>query len=192
MHYDRTIVGYHGCDEEVAKRLLEGEPFRPSRNDYDWLGHGIYFWEYGLGRAYRFAQEQKRRGKVERPAVVGALIRLGECFDLMDTRFTEDLEQFFPSWAESVRASGAELPQNEGRTPDRKLRRLDCAVLNAYMRLSGQRGQVYDTVRCGFVEGEPVYPGAGICKESHLQIVVRNSQSIFGVFRPVPGLVARG
>ena len=28
-----------------AERLLAGEPFQKSINDYDWLGHGIYFWE---------------------------------------------------------------------------------------------------------------------------------------------------
>ena len=45
--YDRTIIAYHGCDRAVAERLLEGHRFTPSQNDYDWLGRGIYFWEYG-------------------------------------------------------------------------------------------------------------------------------------------------
>lgn len=49
MKYDRTVIAYHGCDVETAERLLSGEPFKPSQNDYDWLGEGIYFWEYGRG-----------------------------------------------------------------------------------------------------------------------------------------------
>lgn len=91
MRHDRTVIGYHGCDEAVARRLLAGEPFRKSKNDFDWLGEGIYFWEYGKDRALQFAREQQHRGKVERPSVVGALLHLGNCFDLMDTRFTTEL-----------------------------------------------------------------------------------------------------
>ena len=80
MKYDRTVIAYHGCDAQVAARLIDGEPFRPSSNDFDWLGEGIYFWEYGYDRALQFAEEQRARGKVERPCVVGALLQLGSCF----------------------------------------------------------------------------------------------------------------
>ncbi len=82
------VIAYHGCDAAVAEQLLQGEKFRKSRNDYDWLGEGVYFWEYGAARALEFARDQARRGKLSRPAVVGALVQLGRCFDLMDTRFT--------------------------------------------------------------------------------------------------------
>ena len=95
MKYDRTVIAYHGCDADTAERLLRGEPFKRSQNDYDWLGSGIYFWEYGADRALRFAHDQKARGKLETPAIVGALIQLGRCFDLMDTRFTEELPMAF-------------------------------------------------------------------------------------------------
>lgn len=48
MKYDRTVLAYHGCDVQVAERLLRGEQFKKSQNDHDWLGEGVYFWEYGL------------------------------------------------------------------------------------------------------------------------------------------------
>jgi hypothetical protein len=32
LKYDRTIIAYHGCDAEVAGRILAGEPFRKSQN----------------------------------------------------------------------------------------------------------------------------------------------------------------
>jgi hypothetical protein len=35
------VLGYHGCDAEIAEKLLRGEPFEQSQNDYDWLGHGV-------------------------------------------------------------------------------------------------------------------------------------------------------
>jgi hypothetical protein len=184
VHEDRTVVGYHGCDAQVAARLLEGAPFVPSTNDYDWLGHGIYFWEYGPDRAARFALEQQRRGKVQVPAVVGVVVRLGTCFDLLDTRFTADLAQAYARWAALLRAQHRPLPSNTGRDPDRKLRRRDCAALNWYLAAAAATGTVYDTVRCAFVEGVPVFEGSAIHHETHLQVAVRNPRCIVRVFDP--------
>ncbi len=106
----------------VAEQLLAGEPFTPSENDYDWLGHGIYFWEFGLDRAFRFAVEQQRRGKVKTPAVIGAVLQLGNCFDLFDTRFTTALAAGYARWKDLIRAGGVDLPVNTGQAPEYKLR----------------------------------------------------------------------
>ena len=178
------VVAYHGCDAEVAERLLGGEQFQRSQNDYDWLGEGVYFWEYGADRAFEFARDQKRRGKLTSPAVVGALVQLGTCFDLMDTHFTKELPVAFQRLKELRAEAGEPLPVNEGGTPDRLLRRRDCAVLNYYLTWLQERGTTYDTVRCGFVEGPPAYDGSGIQCQSHVQIAVRNEACIVGVFRP--------
>jgi hypothetical protein len=178
------IVAYHGCDAAVAEQLLQGERFRKSRNDYDWLGEGVYFWEYGAARALEFAQSQARRGRLSRPAVVGAILQLGRCFDLMDTRFTSELVDAFLMLKVSRQIAGEPLPVNAGRTPDRLLRRRDCAVLNYYLRWLEENRAPYDTVRCGFVEGPPAFEGSGIHLQSHVQISVRNLACIMGVFRP--------
>jgi hypothetical protein len=162
LRYARTIIGYHGCDESTQERLLRGEPFKPSTNAYDWLGSGIYFWEYGPARALQFAEDQRRRGKVKHPAVVGAVLQLGRCFDLLDTQATETLARAYRTFAESSWARSVDLPENRGRTPDRELRYLDCMVLNAYLRWMSRQGAPYDSVRCAFVEGRPVYKGSGI------------------------------
>jgi len=77
------------------------------------------------------------------------------------------------------------MPVNAGPTLDKLLRRLDCAVINWYLDLAEAQGVRYDTVRCGFVEGEPVYEGAGIHQHSHVQIAVRNPACVLGVFRPM-------
>lgn len=185
MRHDHVVLGYHGCDAEVAERLLAGEPFRRSENNYDWLGSGVYFWEYGIDRAARFAREQQQRGKVTRPAVVGAVVQLGHCFDLLDTWATGALAAFFSRYRSIATANGAMLPKNSGKTPDRELRRLDCSVLNHYLHMLGSIGTVFDTVRCGFVEGAPVFPDSGIAQKSHIQIAVRNPACILGVFRPI-------
>ncbi|MGA7236293.1 MAG: hypothetical protein WBY44_11470 [Bryobacteraceae bacterium] len=44
-----------------------------------------------------------------------------------------------------------------------------------------------DTFRGVFIEGEPLYPGAGFYAKTHVQIVVRNPNCIKGVFR-VPAI----
>jgi hypothetical protein len=186
LKYDRTVIAYHGCDAEVASRILAGDPFKKSQNDYDWLGEGIYFWEYGADRAMKFAEHQRSRGKIKTPAIVGALIQLGNCFDLMDTKFTDELRVAYEMLQKVHEVEGTPLPKNGGATPDKKLRRLDCAVLNFYLSSleDAEEPIRYDTVRCGFVEGEPAFPGSGIKHQSHVQLAVRNAACVVGVFRP--------
>ena len=51
------ILGFHGCDNSISLKVLVGEEsLRSSENEYDWLGHGIYFWENSDSRALEFAQ----------------------------------------------------------------------------------------------------------------------------------------
>jgi hypothetical protein len=185
VEYSRLVVGYHGCDHEVAERVLNGEPFRASENEWDWLGKGIYFWEYGPERAYEFALEQRRRKKVDRPAVIGALINLGTCFDLLDARYPALIKDAYPTFETQLgHQKGRSLPQNKGGSPTRKGRYLDCAVLNWYLTLMDKRNAPFQTVRAVFVEGDPPYPGAGFYLHSHIQIAIRDPSCIIGVFRP--------
>ena len=185
MKYDRTVIAYHGCDADLAEELLAGrQTLKPSTNNYDWLGQGIYFWEYGPDRALQFARDQVRRGRVTTPAYVGALIQLGNCFDLMDTRFTADLSEAFPPWRDGLIAAKRTLPVNGGGG-DNLLRRLDCAFLNWYLERIEKAGQTYQSVRCGFVEGKPAFAGSGIMEQSHVQVAIRDPACIIGLFRPI-------
>jgi hypothetical protein len=174
--YSRQVHGYHGCSRAVADRILRGDTFVPSTNLWDWLGGGIYFWEYGPDRAFRWAEQSRN---VRKPAVVGAIINLGRCFDLLDTAFTTQLRDFFSHYVETLQASGGEIPVNRG-----KARYLDRAVIDAMMLRLSQSGLEYDTVRAAFIEGEPIYPGSALHMQSHIQIAVRNSRVIVGAFRP--------
>lgn len=85
--FARTIIGYHGCERAFAHDVLLGKTpiasWQPSQNVWDWLGHGIYFWEHSPQRALRWAQES-----CADPAVVGAVVQLGRCFDLLDESVT--------------------------------------------------------------------------------------------------------
>jgi hypothetical protein len=71
---------------------------------------------------------------------------------------------------------GWKLPTNEGN--EQKLRRLDRLVMDTLAEAVDGRGIVYQTVRCPFEEGENVYPGGMIKKQSHIQIAVRDRACI--------------
>jgi hypothetical protein len=179
------ILGYHGCDAKVAKHLIEGEPFRKSENDYDWLGPGIYFWEANPKRALSFAREVRKRdpAKVKRPAVVGAVIELGLCLDLASEAGIKQARAAHRTLLELYKAAGTPLPSNQGG-PDELLRKLDCAVVSQLHNIREQAGQEpIDTVRGIFIEGKPIYPNAGFCTKTHCQVCVCNPFRIKGVFR---------
>jgi hypothetical protein len=182
--FARIVVGYHACTEEFARDLLLGtKPIRewtPSTNDWDWLGHGIYFWEHALERALRWGREKFPPPAV--PGVLGAVIQLGDCFDLLDERITAILAESYRVLEQLYKDEGRSLPKNRGR--DWKRRELDCLVINDGLGHLKDRGIEYDTVRGAFLEGDPVYPGAGFSREAHIQIAVRNPACILGVFRP--------
>ena len=159
---------------------MGGAPFVPSTNDYDWLGAGIYFWEVNPQRGLDFVTEMKDRGfkKIVRPSVVGAIIDLGSCLDLMTSvgigmvaASYEDLKAIFD-------AAGAAMPVNK----DKVRRQLDRAVIeHVHALIKGP--EVIETVRGVFVEGRSIYPGAGFDAKTHIQIAVRNPECIKGVFR---------
>jgi hypothetical protein len=183
--FARVVIGYHGCPGKFARGLLLGETsiddWEPSQNEWDWLGHGIYFWEHSPERALRWARQQYT-GRRSRPSVVGAVVQLGRCFDLLDESITSVLAESHAELARSFARAAQSLPVNHGQ--DAKRRNLDCLVINDCLRQLKDRGVEYDTVRGAFLEGEPVYPGAGFARETHIQLAVRNSACILGVFRP--------
>ena len=89
-----VVFGFHGCDEEVGHAVIAGTmPLKASVNAYDWLGHGIYFWDNAPFRAWQFASEQKKRGRIKKPFVVGAILDLGHCMDLLDIYYHETLKE---------------------------------------------------------------------------------------------------
>jgi hypothetical protein len=182
------VLGFHGCDEEVGESILHkaASHLRESQNDYDWLGHGIYFWENSPQHALEFSREAAAkphltRGKVKRPFVIGAIIDLGFCLNMTDAAALQEVEDAHSLLTCSFEDKSA-MPENQA---DRRI--LDCAVietLHTYRRVN--QLAPYDTVRGMFIEGSPLYPGAGFNKKDHVQLCVRDKTSIKGYFRPLP------
>ncbi len=166
------------------------QPLITSHNDYDWPGDGIYFWEHSAERAFAVATEVAARPrhpgqKVTRPAVVGAIIDLGLCLNLLDTRFTSMVQRPHTRLAGYSAASGLELPRNSGGS-DLLRRNLDCAVLRTLHSSREDEGEPpFDTVRAAFIEGDRLYENAGFSAKNHIQISVRQIACIKGYFRPL-------
>jgi hypothetical protein len=101
---------------------VAGAPFGASTNDDDWLGHGVYFWEYAPQQAWWWAE---RRYGAEHAAVVGALVRLGRCFDLLDPSNAALLKQAHGELSGVMAAIDKPMPENANNH-----KYLDCAVFN--------------------------------------------------------------
>ena len=185
MQPPQIIFGYHGCDESVLRMVLDGGELLPSTNAYDWLGHGIYFWERSPTRALRWAREMSLipGSKIKHPAVLGAVINLGDCLDLADPESAELVSFGYRDFLGRCKANGDTPPKNTGA--ESKARFLDCAVMNHLHSLRESINQPpFDSVRGFFNEGAPVYPTAGLRTLDHVQVCLRNPACITGFFRP--------
>jgi hypothetical protein len=178
------VLGYHGCDADTAEKVFSGESLEASQNEYDWLGHGIYFWEANPQRGLDYAKALKgikRAPKIKTPAVIGAVIDLGYCLDLMNASSINQIRTAYKDLKRIFDAADKPLPKN---SDDLMRRNLDCAVVEYLHDVRKNDGQpALETVRGVFIEGEPLYPNAGFCEQTHIQICVRAPENIKGVFR---------
>lgn len=186
------LIGFHGCDQKDYDDLLTGKnSFKQSTESFDWLGHGMYFWENNLERAWHWARLKKKAGTLQNPAVIGAIIDLGYCFDLLDARNIDLLKKSYDLLNRNLSLLHKELPENKqhpfnkDKDKDKVLRYLDCAVVeNVHQVMKQEEEKRFDSVRAAFIEGEVIYPQAGFHDKTHIQICVINPNCIKGFFRP--------
>ena len=187
----QIVLGFHGCDKSVANMVLNSheEHLHPSKNTYDWLGEGIYFWLNDPLRAYEWAIEARKRKKIKDPAVIGAIIDLGRCLNLCEQESILLLKKSYGELSSMFSELGLDI-SNEYRNkkPDSGgimlVRELDCLVISHAHDIVENAGISFDTVYGYFQEGADAYQGSGIREKSHIQICVRNTECIKGYFLP--------
>lgn len=196
MYSRRTgfVLGFHGCDREIRDSIVskKGVLLKPSENIYDWLGHGAYFWENNHERAFKFAEELKgnppkgKQNLIHEPAVLGAIIDLGHCLDLLDSKYLEVLKESYYFLCAMSNKFGLELPRNIiSQTGELLRRNLDCAVIETAHAINRElKKPEYDSVRGVFLEGDDLYKNAGFKEKNHIQIAIRNQTCIKGFFIP--------
>jgi hypothetical protein len=182
------ILGYHSCDRDTGLKVLNGiEPLIPSHNPTDWLGHGTYFWEQDPKRALNYAIEvangkQWNKKKITAPFVLGAIIELGNCLNLVESQSFAILDEAYKGLIQVYKLLGEDLPVNMDNQ-----RRLDCAVIQYIHKSRKDDDQLpYETVRSAFDEGVKVYPNANFSIKNHIQVCVLEQSLIKGYFLPFP------
>jgi hypothetical protein len=156
------------------------------------LGHGIYFWENDPERALDYARllqkhPQRSKVKISKPAVIGAVIDLGYCFDLIDNKNLLILKEGYDLLVETHKKFKLEIPENKavGNNSELLLRYLDCAVIETIHHFNREnKEKEFDSVRGVFLEGNILYPNAGFKDKNHIQICIRNPNCIKGYFLP--------
>jgi len=187
-HQPFEVTAFHSCDKELAMRLLNGsDELRPSNNHWDWLGPGIYFWEQNPHRALTYAEEaakrhQKFNGKITTPFIIGAMVELGNCLNLIESNSINIVNEAYVDLLSIISDNGETMPVNKGAN-----RQLDCAVIRYIHEINRRVGLPgYDSVRSSFLEGDPIYAGANFTDRLHIEICVRDSAMIKGYFLPRP------
>jgi len=195
------LLGFHGCDLEVFEKLVNfPNKVQKSEKPYDWLGHGMYFWENNYLRALYWAKEREKRGEIKKAAVVGAVISLDNCLDLLDSSSINLLSSYYDLLKIELETTGKTLPKNvdvaNDPFKDKLKRELDCAVIeymhkemeneieNNYKEIGYSEMKKFDSVRGFFTEGGPAFPGSEIQMKNHVQICIRNLNCIKGFFKP--------
>ena len=190
MNYYQPLqtIGFHSCDKEVGLKVLNGEmDLNPSENSWDWLGRGIYFWEQNPGRALLYANEsaegkQKNKTRINTPFVIGGIIELGNCLNLLESESLAVVKKAYAWLAEVYSNTNKEMPVNKGAKRD-----LDCAVIKWALEMNEKKGiQSYDTVRSAFPEGHALYEGSNFTDRLHVELCVINKELIKGYFLPRP------
>jgi hypothetical protein len=184
------ILGFHGCEKSEQTKLISNPSYIKSSNEsFDWLGHGMYFWENNPRRGLLWAELKMKAGKLKDPSVIGAVIELGKCLDLLDSRNIELLRHCYSLFKAESEELDKPIPTNVNHPSsigrDKDLRYLDCAVIEyTHSFLKTKNELPFDSVRAAFIEGEPIYPGAGFNDKTHIQICIINPNCIKGFFLP--------
>ncbi|MEX1224186.1 MAG: hypothetical protein WEA31_06515 [Pirellulales bacterium] len=196
--------------EELAAGRLALEDWPHSTNAYDWLGSGIYFWEGSFRRAEEWGRDRVRGeiAIIEAKIQLGRCLDLMETEYLaMIRRIYERLVETYNNLGIPI-PSNMEIRPTQGtvarivsildrinsrlysalvgvrfeRRGERKLRNLDCLVLNQFLQFTDRAMPhekfAFQTVRCSFEEGDPIFPGSMIRQQNHIQISVRDSSCL--------------
>jgi hypothetical protein len=189
------FIGYHGTTLAAAVRILmrvdTNEYWLRSRNEYDWLGDGIYFFQDAPLRALLYAEKKASSQAGEEPAIIAARFKLETCLDLLDVGATNYLRKIHEASSEADqpplpsqrRISILHKPRENivvgrGRSTRITLARrhlLDRVIVNrTVMAVQQKFRRKVDAVRCAFVDGRPPYPTSWLYDLAHVQVCVRS------------------
>jgi len=177
------VRAFHGTTESAVDTILGTGQFLPSENSHDWLGTGMYFWQDAPALAWYWAEGKARKQLNERPAVIGAVLRLSDCMDFLDAlRWEGPLQHVYEELKSAREAAGSSMPsQKIGQAHT-----LDCLVINQMIRLYSAHGVRIRCVRAPYGEDQQVFPGSAITRRGHVQIALLDEDLIEGIWTEPP------
>jgi hypothetical protein len=111
-----AAYGYHGTTSDAVESILE-RGFIPSKNGWDWLGKGIYFWQDAPNRAAEWAKLKAQENKAA-PVVLKCTIALDEsCIDLLDIGWFDLVSDVSDAYFAAAKNNGIDLCGQEGINP---------------------------------------------------------------------------
>lgn len=158
----QILIGYHGCDITTRDGFVSGKKNpKISRNAYDWLYDGLYFFEDDCDRALKLATAASKRSKqaltrqpIATPAVVGVVLDIDRIFDLSTQNGIENFSRAAALIESAYRTKGEEPPKN----------------LPAFEGDTENLHRAFDREVCKFVHD--------IRKAAHLQAIAHASQAL--------------
>lgn len=208
----QVVLAYHGCDISIRDQLVRGEiEPRISRNAYDWLGDGMYFFEGDHQRALKLAVAAQTRPEhllskqpIATPAVVGAVLDVDRWFDLTTQIGILNFTTASAAVTLAHEHAGKEIPVNKAAFPGdedllhRAFDKAVCDMVVEYRKLFFEQAlsdgnaegiiasAPYQAARGAFEQGKLIAEGSSIHTDTHIQIAVRDLSCIKGWFL-VPG-----
>jgi hypothetical protein len=175
-----NIIVYHGTSRAEAERVIGGRGFKHlnrSTEDYDWLGGAVYFWENSEARAEDWA----RNKHADQDAVLGAVLQLGSCLDLLDQQFINVFERAAADMCQEFEKSGKPIPENTANGAHR----FDCALIEYILAAPDEKqyGR-FDSARAAYIEGKRILGRSAFRRQTHIQIAVYNPNCIKGHYWP--------
>lgn len=208
----RIVLAYHGCDITTRDGFVRGQ-IKPkiSTNHYDWLGDGLYFFEGDWSRAFNLAESSNlhpgrllTKRPIATPAVVGAVLDVDRWFDLTTQAGIGDFTEAAKAIGKATAERGTTSPVNKPAFPGdqdllhRGFDRAACEMVHRFRAAAHDEALIaqdthaivasapYQASRGAFEQGGAVSEGSSICKDTHIQIAVRDLACIKGWFL-VPG-----
>jgi hypothetical protein len=211
VSHSNLVLAYHGCDITLRDELLAGlAHLRTSKNTYDWLGTGVYFYEADPDRALEHATTVRNHPErllassaIATPAVIGVAIDVSRWLDMSTHTALQEFKIAAETCRQGYLAKHESIPKNgpafEG-DKDNLHRPFDNVT---FMTLHGLRAQAYEeaigqrrfddaaelrpyqAVRSAFSQGEIIADTSEFKEKNHTQIALIDKSCIKGYFIPV-------
>ena len=187
------VHGLHRCGRHAGEAVLASDTrhLQASQHESDWLGHGIYFWEAhperGPEPAHAAREQHPITGEKNRfPYVVGAIIELGNCLNLLGHAGLREMRTAHHMLQCAAAAEGRQLPAKKfaDHSGAYLVRALDCAVLEYLHKLRIEANlPAYDSVIGALWERSGLTGETGLADQNQMHICIRNQACIRGYFR---------